>query len=310
MTFADNQTALQIIKDLYPDAQNLKIVEHGYDNLVVLVDEKYAVRFPKHEGAYARSKYEKEILSDLVNFDKVKVPKILGEGENPPYMITTFLHGTHLKSVEIRELSLDKQRKIGEQFAIFAYSMHSLHSVERARQVRQELKLDEFAEEPWDIYFGRTVFKTTLPTEAQDKIAKEYFKKWSELEYSTPEYVLHDDLHNDNLLFENGELIGVLDFGDTNIGYPEQELRQLYRINEIALDAAIKKYEELSSLKLNIEAIKVWCIMQELAVYSSSFIKNDFERPGFARGVKNLNIWFPEANWGAGVISQNTEITQ
>jgi aminoglycoside phosphotransferase (APT) family kinase protein len=301
MTFADNKIALQIIKDLYPGAQKVKLVEHGYDNLVVLVDEKYAVRFPKHDGAYAHSKYEKEILSDLVNFDKVKVPKILGEGEYPPYMITTFLHGTHLKSAEIRELPFDKQEKIGEQFAIFAHAMHSLHSVERARQVRQELKLDEFAEEPWDIYFARTLFETKLQDDAQDKIVKEYFKKWSELKYSTPEFVLHDDLHNDNLLFIKGELTGVLDFGDTNIGHPEQELRQLYRINEITLDAAVKKYEGLSGLNLNVEAIKVWCILQEMAVYSSSFIKNDFERPGFARGVKNLNRWFPEANWGAGI---------
>lgn len=37
--FADVDTARQIIKQLYPEAQDIEFIEHGYDNLVGLVDK-------------------------------------------------------------------------------------------------------------------------------------------------------------------------------------------------------------------------------------------------------------------------------
>lgn len=299
MKFADKEIAGKVIKRLYPKSKNISFIEHGYDNLVVLVDELYALRFPKYKGAYVRDQYEKQILLELSSFDEIAVPKFLGEGQNPPYLITNFLFGKHLSSEEIENLSKDRQKGIGETLAGFAYAVHSLLSVRKTRDLRNKLGFGKLKEEvPWEVYFEKVLDKSRLPIQEQDKIAKNYYRKWRSLIFTTPTVVIHDDLHLENLLFEDGELTGVLDFGETNTGTPEQEFRQFYRINETALNAAVDMYEQLSGYKLNREAIKIWAIIQELAAYSEKLQNNKTDHPSYSRAVSNLNKWFPQINWG------------
>ena len=44
--FADSNTARDITRSLYPNAQKITMVEHSYDNIVALVDMNYAVAPP------------------------------------------------------------------------------------------------------------------------------------------------------------------------------------------------------------------------------------------------------------------------
>lgn len=295
--FANLDTAKQIIKHFYPNTKNIRFIDHGYDNLVGLVDDKYALRFPRNESAYYRNQYEQHVLKDIEVLNEVSIPRILGSGENPAYTITSFVAGNHISSEEINSFPLDKQRKIGENVARFAYAMHSLLSVEKALEYRKQYGLDKLTEEPWGIYFEKVLNLQQFPTSKQDKLAKEYYKLWKNLKYTTTTVVVHDDLHTENLLFMNGELVGVLDFGDTNIGYPEQEFRQLYRINEEVLKAAVETYEHLAGHQLNFEAIKIWSITQELAAFSERLITNKTDHPSFLRAANNLQKWFPNGNW-------------
>ena len=65
MHFANIDTVKKIVSDLYPKSKDITFIEHGYDNIVALVDKIYALRFPRGEGAYARGLYEKEVLIAL-----------------------------------------------------------------------------------------------------------------------------------------------------------------------------------------------------------------------------------------------------
>ena len=117
----------------------------------------------------------------------------------------------------------------------------------------------------------------------------------------TPTVVVHDDLHTENMMFNDDDILtGVLDFGDTNVGTPEQELRQLYRISEDIMLTAVQEYQRLSGRYLNVEAIKIWSIMKELADYSGKLAAKDMGHRAFKRASRNLNIWIPEGKWGEG----------
>lgn len=296
-TFADIETAKQIVKDLYSEAKNVRFVEHGYDNLVGLVDDKYALKFPRNEYAYQRDQYEECVLFDLNLLDQLLIPRVVGKGNNPPYFITTFVKGDHLSANEIRELLEVQQKSIAEKIAKFAYTMHSMLPINKALIHRKKLKLDTLKEEPWVIYFENKLQNMTFPNPQQDKLTKQFYQKWKDLNYETPEVVVHDDLHNENLMFEGSNLIGIVDFGDTNIGHPEQEFRQMYRISEPILDMVIQNYEQLSHLKLNKEAIILWAILQELAIYSEMLTSTQKNRPSYLRATKNLQRWLPDGNW-------------
>ncbi|MBI2600400.1 aminoglycoside phosphotransferase family protein [Candidatus Daviesbacteria bacterium] len=262
-----------------------------------LVDNKYALKFPRNQYAYLRDQYEEQVLLDLKSLNQLLIPKILGKGNNPPYFIASFVPGKHLSADEIRQLSTEQQEDLAEKIARFAYAMHSILPVDQAIEHRSKLKLDSLKGQPWVIYFEESLKKVAFPNPRQDRLAKEYYKRWKSLHYDTPEVVVHDDIHNENLMFEGTNLIGVVDFGDTDIGHPEQEFRQMYRINETILNLVIKNYEQLSNLKLNKEAIILFAILQELAVYSEMLTSTKKDRPSFYRATKNLQKWLPEGNW-------------
>lgn len=73
---------------------------------------------------------------------------------------------------------------------------------------------------------------------------------------------------------------------------------QLYRLGDDIVETAVETYELLSNARLNVRAIEVWSIMQELAAYMSHFAKGETAHPAFCRAAKNLNRWGHTNIWG------------
>ncbi len=298
--FADVDTAREFTRSLYPHTKKITMIEHSYDNIVALVDDRYAVRFPRAKNAYLRSLYEKHILERLENIETTTIPRILGEHANPPCLVTSFVPGHHISADTIRAtFSKKQQQDFAKQVAQFAYTMHSVFSLDEELQLRKELDLDKLADgEPWPIFFKKFVHEHTFQTSLQDKIAKRYYAEWLKLCNVAPTVVVHEDLHTQNMMFEDNLLVGILDFGDTNVGTPEMELRQLYRINEEVMLEAVRQYQSLSGQGLKVEAIKIWAVVQELAVYSK--FKANTNHHKFKAASRNLNRWLDEGEWGKG----------
>lgn len=291
------ETVRSTIKAMYPDAKQITLVEHGYDNIVGLVDEEYAVRFPRNAEAYRRSQYEKSVLKSINQPQDLEIPKVLDERSSPPCLITSFVHGTHLNSSEMNSLAPAAQEQFARDIAHFVHKLHQSLSVDEVRGFRKEFAIDKL-DEDWGDYFAKHLSKAKLLNSVQNQLVKKYYSEWLEHETKENIVVIHDDLHANNLLFENGKLVGVLDFGDTSIGTPEQELRQLYRINEVILRVAIETYSQLSGLELSFEAAKTWAIVQELGSFVDRLSTGSTKHPSFIRACNNLNNWLPEGNWG------------
>jgi aminoglycoside phosphotransferase (APT) family kinase protein len=308
--FADVNTAREIAHSLYP-TQDITMVEHGYDNLVALVGDDFAVRFPKNKNAYLRSLYEKHIFGQLTGINTITVPHVLGEHANPPYLVTSFVPGHHISGNDVWTFTKQQQEDFAKQVAQFTYALHSALSLDKEISLRKQFGLDQLEDfEPWPIYFKKTVYDNTFQTPLQDRLAKSYYAEWVRLCDLVPSVVVHDDLHTQNMMFEDNHLVGILDFGDTNVGTPEQELRQLYRINEDVLLVAVHEYERLSGRELNVEAIRVWSIMQELAVYITALIDKNTGHHSFKRASCNLNTWLNEGEWGKGYDIANDRVSQ
>lgn len=285
---------------LYSNAKRIEVVEHGYDNIVGLVDETYAVRFPRNNDAYSRSQYEKSVLESIHGVQTLEIPKILDEGSDSHYLVTSFLHGAHLSSDAIRHLSQDEQDKFARDIAQFAFTLHQSLSIDDVRNYRRTFVLDEL-DEPWDLYFEKHLSNPELPNEKQNQLITRYYQAWRNHVPSSGIVAVHDDLHTDNMLFQEGSVTGVLDFGDTNVGTPEQELRQLYRINERVLRVAIETYSALSDKELSYEFAKNWAIVQELGSYVDRSSTGSTGHPSYIRACNNLNNWLPQAEWGGNL---------
>jgi aminoglycoside phosphotransferase (APT) family kinase protein len=295
MNFIDNkEKAEEVARNRYGNDTDIKIITIGYDNLIVIIDKKWTLRFPRDENALKRNQYETQILNELKIQKDVEVPVFIDESLNPPYFVTKYIHGNNLDSNKINTFSLEQQQNIGKQIALFAYTLHLNLKMEVVDRLRKEYGLDE-AEDTWCKTYNKMLAETKFPTSIQDNLTKKYFQLWKIKAEKSPSIAVHDDLHLDNLLFEGNSLVGVLDFGDTNIGTPEQEFRQLYRINEVILKSAVDAYAELSGKKIDIETTKIWAIVQEMSTYSERLEQKN--HPSYIRARKNLQRWIPEGEW-------------
>jgi aminoglycoside phosphotransferase (APT) family kinase protein len=278
----------RIIHTLYPGAQAVRHIEHGYENYIVIVDDRYVVRFPRNEAVWSRAMLEQFVLSKL---NLPIVPKVIRYSDNPPYLVQTFLPGEHISETAFRQLPVAVQRSIGSQIAEFAYALHSAISVDTFSAEQAKLMPRE-GEGSYRDYLQKTLQAYTFPTEAQDKVARRYYAAWEGIKPSKP-VVVHDDLHAHNLLFDEERLSGVVDFGAISIGTAEQELRQVYRLSDEALASAVKTYNALARTDLDIEASRIWAATQELAAYAREIQAGQTAGAAFKRAGQHLALWFP-----------------
>jgi hypothetical protein len=118
----DQPAIMRVISKQYPNARNVHHIKHGYENHIVIIDDKYVVRFPRSQEIWQRVKLERFVLSRLKSS---LVPKIIEFSNVPPYLVQTFLPGGHISEREFRKLPLAVQQNIGSQIAEFAYNLHS-----------------------------------------------------------------------------------------------------------------------------------------------------------------------------------------
>lgn len=221
----------------------------------------------------------------------------MSEYTDPPCLITNFIHGVHLTSSELNCLGPEAQKLFAKDIATFVHKLHQSMSVEEVRGFREQFEIGNL-DDSWSAYFEKHLSNVSLPNIKQSELVAHYYGVWQRYKNHSNIVVVHDDLKTDNLLFDNEVLVGVLDFGDTNIGTPEQELRQLYRINEMILRTAVETYSKISGIDLSIEAVKAWAVVQEMSSYVDRLSAGSINHPSFIRASKNLNNWLPEGNWG------------
>lgn len=278
----DVDGATATARSIFGDHAQLRVIHDGYENLIVVADEKDLVRFPRSEEVWLSSQAERYVLQTLSTRSDMPVAKIIDISENPAFVRMTFLTGNHLTTEQIRSMPVNNLRKIGTEMAEFAYRLHSGIDVDNFRPY------ETIHSWSYDDYLKRVLYDRKDPNQRIDELAKRYYQEWLNKD-SIKKYVVHDDLHTGNLLFDKKlKLVGVLDFGAVCIGSAEQDLRQVYRFGNDALEAAALTYEGLSGEPFNRELAKLWVVTQELAAYCR-------EEKGVAhdRAAENLEFWFP-----------------
>ena len=249
----NNQPAVIDFLETITDTTDADVINSGYDNLVVITEGKL-YRFPRNGEVWERGLVERTILDKLSNHSDLAVPKLLEVHEDPAYAVLTSLPGQNLTPEEMRALPPDAQDLIGQQIGDFAFKFHSLFSPDEVRDFLSD-------RDPQTSYSN--YLQKILPD--NDPHAKWVRDNWGKFEHKDTT-VIHDDLHTHNMLFnENHKLSGVIDFGDVNLGSPEQELRYVYWISDIVFESAISEYERLSGKSLDRELVKICAISQEIS---------------------------------------------
>lgn len=256
----DNEAeAVKVVLAALPSGTPYKVVNHGQDNLIVLVDGD-VYRFPRNKTVWDRAGVEHYVLETLRDYPELPVPMLKHLHENPAYTIARALDGDVLENQDIRALSAAEQRKIGEQIGTFAHTFHTLFTSENIRPFLSEKN----PQARYEKYLNQTLQEAD-GSNSYDKLATWVLTEWPRYDHSE-DTVIHDDLHVHNMLFNDTyQLTGVLDFGDVNVGNPEQDLRYVYWMGDDVFDGAVEAYEQLSGKILSRELIQLCAISQEVS---------------------------------------------
>ena|GEM_PF-140582 len=283
------------VRNLEPDAPHIMVLEHSYHNVIVIVDDARVYRFPRNYNAAVRQQFETEVLRKLRGKTTLPIPEVVAVRDDPSYTILSFLSGQHEVLDVLPKTAITD---ISEQFARFIFELSQALPVAETEALRSKCGLaDGRNDEPWLAYIERALAQASFTDKPWlEELAHEYAAKWQIMQARNklPLQTVHDDLHNENILFEHGKLAGVLDFGLTNIGTAAQEMRQLYRLDTRLLQAAIDAYARLSGQQVQLEDVKIWAITAELASYCHHLALDETSHPSFVRTRNNLRTWLPE----------------
>jgi aminoglycoside 2''-phosphotransferase len=282
----------QIVQAHCKDIREISYVEHGSDNLVVMVNHQFVFRFPRHTAGVARLTFETALLQKLHSrLKSIATPKLTTVHNLPLYVIAEYIQGEPLTIEQIMALTEDEQTAFGRTLAEFMVELHASISGLEVARLRHEALLDNL-DEPWPVYFNRLFVRQPLPNERLRPLVDEHYTAWRQYTAAAKDqYAIHDDLHPVNLLFVGPKLSGILDFGDTNLGTVEEEMRWLYSMGDLVLGAAIQRYQELTGKKIDQQHVRLWAIMHELAIFTDRLNQDKTNDPSFVRAQTNLQKW-------------------
>lgn len=207
----------ELVRTQFPRWQGLPIrhVEHGgTDHAIYRLGEELAVRLPRIEGAKDHVARDAVVLPRFAPLLPVAVPELLAVGEpagNYPYRWSVV-------------------RWLGGDIAPVEAVAGDV-GIRLAELVQAVQKIDASGE-PWTTYRGRLdlssgddhVRRSIAELGGDPRLTALWEEALSAPRWSEAGRWLHADLHQGNLLFTDGELTGVIDWGSAGVGDPAADL--------------------------------------------------------------------------------------
>lgn len=209
----------QLLDEQFPDlaGEELHAVTGGWDNAVVRLGTRLAVRLPRRQVAVPLAEHEHQWLPILAPSITIPIPVPLRVGKpsalfDRPWSVVPWVDGESVTAVpaEARSgMAAGLARFIGE-----------LHTPAPPDAPRNPVRGVPLADR--DAAVTERLDAGVAPDAAALRVI------WAEVRdtprWSLPPRWIHGDLHPGNLLMRSGALAGVVDFGDLACGDPATDL--------------------------------------------------------------------------------------
>ncbi|MGM0852334.1 MAG: phosphotransferase [Bacillota bacterium] len=251
------EQARLLIGDQFPELHpsRLDIIDYGFDNTVMKVNNDWVFRFPRRDIAVKLLETEGKLLPllDEKNLGlQIPVPTFLGEPSPQykwPFLGYRFVEGT----IPPRAHEVVRE---GESALELARFLTNLHHMDVSEVGKRGVPYDEMA---------RLQVEMRLPTLEKniheieelnlfhrvDKL-KDYLQHVPKKPLPSETTLVHGDLHFKNIVVNtDGILSGVLDWGDVHIGHRAIDLNLVYSyLNPAGRDLFFKEYGEVEEVEL------------------------------------------------------------
>ncbi|MGG4045815.1 phosphotransferase [Paenibacillus favisporus] len=223
----------ELIESQFRDLAGLRIrqIGEGWDNAVYRVGDCYTFRFPRRSIAVELLRTEGRLLPLLRDHITLPYPKPVFYGQESKAYPFPFLGYTYIPGTFPVGLTDEQRRLSAASLGSFLRKLHSF-PVETAREAgasEDHRNLTDVTSRKMKMVDILSSLKPHLPREEHDAIQK-YLNHRVTVDRITPqEVMLHGDLHFKNMLAdERGQISGVIDWGDLNVGHPGCDLNIAY----------------------------------------------------------------------------------
>ncbi|NRS49302.1 phosphotransferase [Brevibacillus sp. HB2.2] len=208
----------------------IKLIGCGWDNMVFRVGDDFVFRFPRRNVAVELIKKEGMLLPMLAAFLTIPYPKPIFYGEPTNDYPFPFLGYTYLPGTFPKGLTDEQRASSAVALATFLKSLHAFLP-QRAREngIEQDHRnLLDIAQRKEKMQTFLSTLAVHISGEDRDAIAN-YLGQVVIDRISPREVLLHGDLHVKNMLVdEAGQISGIIDWGDLNVGHPGADLNVVY----------------------------------------------------------------------------------
>jgi aminoglycoside 2''-phosphotransferase len=237
------ESLLQSIARDFPQLQwrEHRVLTHGWDHVVIVLDERIVFRFPKEKGYRDRVQSEIELLEYLRKRLNVGIPEYTYVSRDGSFAGYAMLHGRELTRSRFRRLSASERGIVAGQLAGFISALHATpksiidkHGISGKNQV-------ELYEE---LVCSTKKFLFPRFREKDIQCTEEYLSDLKDaLSHDYSNVLVHNDLAPEHILWEHKvKQINIIDFSDRVFGDPAIDLSELLEYGPRFVERVLKLY--------------------------------------------------------------------
>jgi aminoglycoside 2''-phosphotransferase len=220
---------LQKIKNDFPEIKWKKhrVLTHGWDHVIIVLDEKIIFRFPKDKAYKDEFENEIQLLHYLKKRVRVGIPEYNYISKDKSIAGYDMVSGRELTSSRFRKLSASEKDTTAKQLAEFISTLHAIpKSIITKYNVHTENQEKLYKE------LVRDVKKLLFPRLRKKDIQRieEYFTELKDaLGHNYSNALIHNDLAPDHILWDSkNKQINIIDFSDRAFGDPAIDFSGLF----------------------------------------------------------------------------------
>lgn len=211
---------------------SLECIGEGWDNKVFLLNEKIIFRFPRRKIATELIENESRLLNNLQSMFDVKIPHPEYIGQPTTHYPYSFHGYPVIKGLSGDHAQLSDEERLSS-LPLVARFLKQLHSIDEKKALALGATLQAFdrtniektvntLRECVDKIIARNILPINKSVFEQEMIAAQQIK------LSDERCLVHGDLYCRHLLFDQGKLSGIIDWGDTGINHKAVDLSVIW----------------------------------------------------------------------------------
>ena len=235
---------LRKIKIEFPQIKwkKYRILSHGWDYIVIVLDEKIIFRFPKNKRGRGELKNEARLLDYLKKKIRVGIPEYIFIAKNKSFAGYNLLKGQELKPSQFKRFAISKKEKFAKQIANF---LTSLHSTPKLAISRFNVRTENFRKDYMKLSHNTQKFLFPRLNKKERQIIQGYLNELkATLDHSDYRNTLvHNDLTWEHILWDNKKSqVNIIDFGDRKFGDPASDFAGLWEFGSKLIKRVYELY--------------------------------------------------------------------